>query len=197
MGRPLGFDKEQALGQALQVFWRKGYEAASLQDLIEAMDLSKSSFYQAFSSKQELFVKCLEHYQSNLAADLAANLERAASARAFIKKTFAELVGTANVEAGQNGCFLMNSPNEFPFGHEQLSPVITNGFRKLEAVWEAAVKRAQSEGDVAPEKDAVALANYLILNISGLRTMVKAGTNPKMLKKVVENILLAVFTQNS
>ena len=87
----------------------------------------------------------------------------------------------------------MNSPNEFPFGHEHLSPVIAAGFQKLEAVWEAAVKRAQTEGDVAPEKDAVALANYLILSISGLRTMIKTGTKPKMLDKLIENILFAVF----
>ena len=195
MGRPLGFNKEQALEKALQVFWRKGYETTSLQDLIETMDLSKSSFYQTFTSKQNLFVKCLENYQSSLAADLAANLERAASARTFIEQTFVELVGTSNIEAGQNGCFLMNSPNEFPFGHEQLSPVIAAGFRKLETVWETAVKRAQIEGDIAPEKDAPALANYLILSISGLRTMIKAGTNPKMLNKMVENILLAILLQ--
>ena len=88
MGRPLGFDKEQAMERALQVFWRKGYETASLQDLIEAMNLSKSSFYQTFTSKQNLYVKCLENYQSNLAGDLAAKLQQTVSARAFIEQNF-------------------------------------------------------------------------------------------------------------
>ncbi len=59
IGRPLQFDPEQVLDAAMQVFWASGYDATSLQDLLQAMRLSKSSFYQTFGSKQQLFERCL------------------------------------------------------------------------------------------------------------------------------------------
>ncbi len=193
MARPLEFDKDMAMEQALQVFWQKGYEKTSLQDLIEAMDLSKSSFYQSFSSKQDLFIKCLENYQNKLVSDLGDNLMKAKTTRKFIEETFKSLISTAESEAGMRGCLLMNSPNEFHFGDVALSPTISVGFEKLQSLLQIAVKQAQKEGDIAPDKDAEALAYFIIANISGLRTMVKVGTNAKTLEKITANILQTIF----
>lgn len=194
MGRPLEFNKDEVLEKAMNVFWRRGYEATSLQELIEAMDLSKSSFYQSFASKQDLFVKCLEKYQSKLSSDLSDNFVKARTARQFIEQTFREITNTAQKETGKMGCFLMNSPNEFSFEDEKLSPSITVGFRKLQTVWQIAVKQAQKEGDISAEKDAESLAYYIISSISGLRTMIKAGANAEIIGKIKENILLTIFS---
>src|SRR6201995_3264849 len=62
VGRPREFDTEEALSSALKVFWRKGYEGASLADLTEAMGITKPSLYAAFGNKEELFRKALDRY---------------------------------------------------------------------------------------------------------------------------------------
>ncbi|HEX9701827.1 MAG TPA: TetR/AcrR family transcriptional regulator, partial [Rhodospirillales bacterium] len=66
MPRPREFETSEALNQAMQVFWTKGYEATSLADLIGAMNLSKSSFYDTFGSKHEVFLAAIEHYKQTV-----------------------------------------------------------------------------------------------------------------------------------
>ena len=195
MGRPIEFDKDEVLEKAMHVFWQKSFESASLQDLIEAMDLSKSSFYQSFTSKQDLYLKCLDNYQNKQIANLIENLAKAKSSKEFIEGMFAEVIATANIESGKFGCFLLNATNEFPFGDVNLSPFINKSFQKMEVVWQIAIKQAQEEGDIPAEKDASALASYLLSSMTGLRTMIKAGTSPQSLRKIVETILPAFFSK--
>ena len=79
VGRPLEFDPNAALEAAMHQFWSKGYEHTSLQDLVTAMNLSKSSLYQAFGSKQQLLQRCLGRYADQFAAQLRQGLADAPS----------------------------------------------------------------------------------------------------------------------
>ena len=72
----------------MNVFWRQGYEASSLQDLISAMGLSKSSFYQSFESKQALFKRCIKFYRQGLVDELQGKLSKSDSGKAFIQTLF-------------------------------------------------------------------------------------------------------------
>src|SRR5262245_59406118 len=67
-GRPREFDTDQALDRALEVFWRKGYEGASISELTEAMGINRPSLYAAFGNKEELFRKALDRYVQGPAA---------------------------------------------------------------------------------------------------------------------------------
>jgi AcrR family transcriptional regulator len=68
IGRPRAFDVDKALNRALRVFWRKGYEGASLSDLTKAMEINRPSLYAAIGNKEELFHKALERYAEGPAA---------------------------------------------------------------------------------------------------------------------------------
>ena len=70
MARPREFDTTEALSQAMQVFWSKGFKATSLNDLLDAMGLSKSSFYDTFGSKHEVFLETIEHYKKTMTAQM-------------------------------------------------------------------------------------------------------------------------------
>ena len=78
-GRPIEFDPDAALTDAMQLFWRKGYENTSLPDLLDAMQLSKSSLYQAFGSKQALFERCMTRYGDFMIGQLRVALRSSGS----------------------------------------------------------------------------------------------------------------------
>jgi TetR/AcrR family transcriptional regulator, transcriptional repressor for nem operon len=191
-GRPLNFDPDTALDQALGVFWRQGYEGTSMADLLEATSLSKSSLYQAFGSKQALFERCLERYSSNLLDKMEADLSTARSARAFIEQVFASVAHTARTPAGAKGCLIGNSANEFGQREPDLSGPVSANLDRLTAVLARAVGRAQREGEISEHVDARALATYLVGAMNGLRTMIKAGMDRRSAAAMVVLILKAL-----
>lgn len=85
IGRPIEFNPDEVVGAAMRAFWAKGYEATSLQDLLHATRLSKSSLYQAFGGKQLLFGRCMESYTDQMVAMLRERLANSATPLAFIR----------------------------------------------------------------------------------------------------------------
>ncbi len=192
MARPLEFVKEVALEKAMEVFWEKGFEAASLLDLIEAMGLSKSSFYQAFKSKHDLYTAALNHYVELMSANLSRSLEAAPSGLAFIENTFMEIAENAQLRESQRGCFLMNTATEFAQKNEEIAILTGSGLKKFESVFARAVKKAQADGEISLSKNAETLADYLVCNMSGIKSMVKAGIKPAVLKPIVNTIIVSL-----
>src|SRR5829696_3725565 len=106
MGRPRAFDVDQALDQALKVFWRKGYEGASLPDLTKAMGINRPSMYAAFGNKEELFRKVVERYS----ADVGEHFAKALNQPTARKVAEALLRGTAEMLSDSKhpaGCLLV------------------------------------------------------------------------------------------
>ena len=88
MGRPREFDEINVLERAMEAFWARGYDGTSLQDLLLVMGLSKSSFYETFGSKHDLFLRALEHYTSTVVRDAALVLKQEESGRKAITQVF-------------------------------------------------------------------------------------------------------------
>lgn len=101
LGRPIEFDPEKALDAAVDVFWCKGYEATSMSDLLTAMKLSKSSLYQSFGGKRQLFTRCLTRYQERFTSELSHGLREAKSGRRFIEAVFRAVADTAQQPDGE------------------------------------------------------------------------------------------------
>ncbi|MFQ5764221.1 MAG: TetR/AcrR family transcriptional regulator, partial [Rhodospirillales bacterium] len=174
MARPREFDATEALNAAMQMFWSKGYEATSLNDLIGAMDLSKSSFYDTFGSKHEVFLAAIEHYKKTVAAQVAAVSGLDAPARKLIASLFERAVSRMTEKEGQRGCFLNNCAVEVALHDPAAAKLIGGGFDIMEDTLLALVERGQREGDIDPKKDARALARYLTSSLHGLMVVGKA-----------------------
>lgn len=183
------YDPEKALDAAMQVFWSQGYDGTSLQDLLSATGLSKSSLYQGFGGKNDLFVRCINHYCDTLSAKMLDHLNAAASGARFIEA----ILLRAAVEAGsselQRGCLLMNTANEFSKSDPRIAKKVAGGFDRFKGVFLAAVRRGQREGDISADVDPEVLASYLISNMGGLFTIVKGGADEKTVKEVVRVIM--------
>ena len=109
MARPREFNESEALGGAMHLFWQRGYESASLNDITQAMGLSKSSLYDTFGSKHELLLSSLQFYVENLVVPSLAVLQDEASPRAAIDKRF-DMVIEGMTQPGQRcGCLISNT----------------------------------------------------------------------------------------
>lgn len=189
VGRPLEFDPDAALEAAMQQFWSKGYEHTSMQDLLDAMNLSKSSLYQAFGGKQSLFRRCVVRYADQVTERLRAALQAAPSGRRFIEAFLHSVVKEVQQP---RGCLVMNTASEFAQAEPEIAADVAQSVERFRAVLQAAVERAQQEGDIPLDRDPRLLASYLVSSMSGLKVQSKAGADAKTLKGIIAVILKAL-----
>jgi TetR/AcrR family transcriptional repressor of nem operon len=192
MGRPAEFDRDRVLDAAMQLFWRKGYEATSLTDLLNTMGLSKSSLYQAFGSKHELFESCIKRYRDMLVADMQAALDSAESAHRFIEQIFYDVAAETKSNVTRRGCLVMNTASEFSQRDPTIARRVSASTRAFSKVFATAVRQAQRDGEIPTDRDPAVLASYLVSSMTGLRTMVKAGASKRKVRDIARVILTAL-----
>jgi TetR/AcrR family transcriptional regulator, transcriptional repressor for nem operon len=192
MARPREFDSTEALDQAMQVFWSKGYEATSLSDLVDAMKLSKSSFYDTFGSKHEVFLAAIEHYKQTVACQISSLATLEAPARKLIAGLFDRAVSRITEKDGRRGCFLNNCCVEVALHDPKAAKLIGGGFAIVEDTFFALIERGQKEGDIDEDKDPRALARYLTSCLNGLMVVGKANPDPTALADVARISLTAL-----
>lgn len=192
MGRPREFNEDKALKQAMDLFWRKGYEATSLQDLLEVMGLSKSSFYQTFANKHKLLERSIDHYRQMIVEDLSRNLATAGSGLQFIREMLSGVAEKVDQSGGRQGCLVMNCASEFAQRDPVIARLVAESIAQFRQVFLSGVRQAQHEGDIPMSKDAEVLAHYLVGCKSGLEAMAKAGTPQKDMQDVIQVMLSAL-----
>jgi TetR/AcrR family transcriptional repressor of nem operon len=173
MARPREFDSNSALESAMHVFWAKGYEATSLDDLCEATGLGRSSLYAAFGDKRGLYLSALDRYEEAGVHRIAAAL-----ARPTIRKAVAAFVGRIIDEIvagpGRRGCFIGNCAAELARGDRTAAARVRRSLDRLEATFRDALAHARSRGELTATSDVDALARFLVAGIQGLRLVGKA-----------------------
>lgn len=189
VGRPLEYDPEIAIDAAMKLFWRQGYESTSLQDLLTEMGLSKSSFYQAYASKHNLFELCIERYRSLTITLFNKQLNQNPSARGFLDTLFFRVAKETRDARTRHGCLLMNTASEFGQTDLTIAQLVGDGLEQIGFVFETAIKQGQKAGEISNNKDASQLANFLVSTISGLKNMVKAGKDEQTIKHIAETAL--------
>tara|TARA_R110002153_G_scaffold18021_2_gene62946 strand:+ start:7662 stop:8246 length:585 start_codon:yes stop_codon:yes gene_type:complete len=191
IGRPRQFNTEKAIEQAMQQFWRGGYTATSLQNLLDSMRISKSSLYQSFGNKENLFIRCLDNYQATFNKTLSELLKSSTSGLMFIEQLLESVIQEAN-NSERKGCLLVNTANELGVKDPLITATIERGFNAVRITIKKALEKAILEGDLSEKSDLDDLSAYFVVGISGLRTMVKAGANYEQLHRVTQILLNAL-----
>lgn len=188
MGRPKQFDPDVAVGQAMDVFWSKGYGATTPHDLVIALGIGKGSLYHAFGSKHALFEKALERYRDDQAAGLIALLERPVPVKERIR-TALEFLVEANVR-DPRGCMVVNTAAELGGGGDPgVSATVRDQFARTESAFRGAVEEAQRSGEIDPGRDPGALAGMILGTVLGLQILARAGEGRERLARVVDGLL--------
>jgi AcrR family transcriptional regulator len=190
IGRPRAFDKDQALDRALDVFWRKGYEGASISDLTAAMGINPPSLYAAFGNKEGLFRKALDRY-----AAMHAGFLQQALALPKVKDCMAALLrGTADSLSDKSnpaGCLLVQGIA----GAGEHAKCISDELCARRAANEKAIrdrlKRAKTEGDLPGNADPATLARFIATITQGMAIQAAAGATRAELRRVAETALRA------
>lgn len=191
-GRPLKYDPEAVLDAAMHLFWEQGYEATSMNDLLQAMKLSKSSLYQRFGGKKELFLQCMTRYSEESRARLRVELEQAASGLEFIRELLLHTSSEAGANECKRGCLLMNTASEFAQQDPEIASRVVSGIEGFRSILQLAIRRGQDEGEISANHSAEALSSYLMSSVAGLKTMVKGGADECQAREIVEISLRAL-----
>ena len=189
MARPREFDVDMALDQAMQVFWAKGYEGTSLGDLTDAMGVSRSSFYQAFGSKHDLYLSALERYGDLSVSRLETQLDCGATTRNAIAAVFDALIDRAMAPDGRCGCLLGNTAVELARHDPRAQIRVTAALDRIERAYRDAIRRGQAKGEIAPHRDAGALARYFVSSANGLQVISKARPDREILEDIKQTTL--------
>ena len=184
-GRPIQFNPEKALERAMQLFWLKGYESTSLDNLLVTMGISKSSFYQAFKSKRNIFESSIQSYQEMLVNELKGKLKEAGSGKKFIETLFYSVADETSETEDRRGCLIINTANEFSQIDPKIAHLVSESLDKITTIFEQAILQSQNEGEISQKKEARSLATYLLCCMSGLKNMVKAGADRETIKGIV------------
>jgi TetR/AcrR family transcriptional repressor of nem operon len=192
MPRAKEFEPEEALHDAMELFWRKGYEATSMRDLLEGMGIGRGSFYDTYGDKRSLFLAALNRFEKTRTAWVPEALEEGDSPLEVIGYVFERTVdGLVSFEP-RRGCLLANSAVELAPHDPEVAERISRYVRRTEDAFDRVLKRARAAGEIPEHKDPRALARFLVNNLHGLRVMARAGADRETLVDTVGVVLDAL-----
>ncbi|HKY92551.1 MAG TPA: TetR/AcrR family transcriptional regulator [Nevskiaceae bacterium] len=192
MARTREFDEDVALDRALEVFWSAGYKAASLEQLLEATGLSRSSLYQTFGNKRRLLMECLRFYANKLWTGPIAPLVRDDAGRAQIEAVLKGAIDRAGCADGQRGCFINNCLAEIAPHDPVILRAVRTVMARLEGHMGRAVANGQADGTIRSRETPEALAHFLVNTLSGLNLAAKSRPPPERLENIVRVALRAL-----
>lgn len=189
-GRPRSFNAELALDRALQVFWEKGYEGASLSDLTKAMGINRPSLYAAFGDKRALFSKVVDRYVAESRCRLQEALEEP-TARAFAVRLLHAGAMSMCSSGNPRGCLLVQGALACGEEADSVKSELISRRHADEVTIRNRLKRAKEEGDLPPDSDPTALAQYLMTLLHGMAVEAASGASPAKLQRVADLALQA------
>jgi AcrR family transcriptional regulator len=189
-GRPRTFDVDTALDKAMTVFWKHGYEGATIPELTGAMGINRPSLYAAFGNKESLFRKALDRYAAGPAAYVAEALA-APTARDMAERLLAGGIAMVTDPKNPGGCLAVQGALACAEGHDAVQRDATALRTAGEAAIRARLERARKEGDLPAAADPADLAKYLTVLSHGLAIQAAGGATKRQLQRVADMALRA------
>ena len=178
------FDEDEAVGKAMCVFWEKGFEPASMADLIAGTGITRGSLYNAFGGKEQLFVKALLKYDKDKRRAMLAELEAMDDPQRAIAALFDGLVEETVADTEKKGCFLVNTASELTTHGEEVNRIVRNGLRELEAFLRRSVEVGQARKQFPLTLYPEATAKGLLAMIAAIRVLGRGVFDESSLKTI-------------
>lgn len=178
MGKSKLFDEQEVLQKAICIFWDKGYNGTSMQELVDGLGISRSSMYDTFGDKHQLYLKALEAYQQQYGTQLCKLTSGTKSAKEAIRDLLELVVEDLLKDEQRKGCFMVNAGIEMATQDQDVNDMICQTEQQLEQAFIKVISAGQQKGEIAVDKDPVALARFLNNTVKGMQVSVKS-TNEK------------------
>jgi len=177
MARPKEFDREEALDRAVELFWRRGYEATSMNDLVEHLAIGRQSLYDTFGDKHALYLAAITRYRQRHAGWFHGVLDAPVPVRRALANLFDTLIAEQCGDVDHKGCFLVNAAMELGAGDREVRRSISIDREALERAIEVRLVAAQEAGEIAPHLSPLSLARFFAAIVHGLVVTAKMTRN--------------------
>ncbi len=192
MARPAEFDRADVLNKAMDVFWRTGYNATSVTDLVQATDLKPGSLYGAFNSKRGLFLEVIDNYANRSLARITQCMEESDSAINAIHIFFQRLANDIECDKIGKGCLMVNTLLELATEDDEIRVRVTEYLGRIEEKLLITLELAKDKGELQADADCKSLAKLLMTGIWGLRVLSTTRPDPSTYPGIVHYLLAAL-----
>lgn len=188
MPRIKAFDKDEVLDKAMELFWRKGYNATSYNDLVEHLGINRQSIYDTFGDKQELYNLALDRFNVTSKQQLDEELSKYDSPKGKLR-AFLRYIVANNLRDASKGCFMVNSSIELGHSDEEIASKACKSMQELVQFLEGIIQEGQNKGEISNKHTAHAIALYMHTVLSGLKVNAKLA----LPKQIYDDILNVAF----
>lgn len=186
MARTKDFDENEVLSKAIQLFWHKGYNGTSMQDLVDTLGISRSSLYDTYTDKHTLFVKALESYQNKGAAKIQEIINNRASAKETVKALLELATNDLLDDKQQKGCFMVNAEVEVAPHDAEVNNLVCKNDQQMEEAFYQIIQKGKDSGEIKNPQDAKALARFIFNSVKGMRVTAKSSTDKTIFNDIIE-----------
>ncbi len=176
------FDLDEATDKAINVFWKKGYEATSMADLTAGMNINKGSLYNAFGNKKALFDRAFLRYDRLNRRETLRQLDQMDDPVAAIETLFNGLIEETRNDKEKKGCLLVNTALELPNHSSHVQKMVTAALAEFEAFFARTIKRGQHSGSIPASINPEEAAKSLLALVVGLRVLARGAFDASSLE---------------
>jgi TetR/AcrR family transcriptional regulator, transcriptional repressor for nem operon len=189
VARSKEFDPEAAVQAAMELFWEQGYARTTPAQLVDALGIGRSSLYNAFRSKRELYERALRRYQERETARALAVLDGSGPVRERLRTVVDLLVESP--EFDRRGCLMTNTAVEFE-RDDAVATVVRRTLDRQEVVIRGLIEEGQRGGEIDRGKDAAALAALFVATMNGIRVLARVDPDPRRQRAAARALLDAI-----
>ncbi|OBA11541.1 TetR family transcriptional regulator [Acinetobacter calcoaceticus] len=186
------FETDEIADAAMQVFWRRGYAATSVQDLVDGTGLSRSSLYSTFQNKQGLYQTALQRYELLTTLNNVKLLSGSGSPKALIRQLLVNVVEDELNDSEHKGCLVANACLELAGHDADVSQFVVSNLQKLQHALENLLIKAQQSGEIASIQNPRALASFFLNTMQGLRVLGKGSPHEQRKQCLMDVVEVAL-----
>jgi AcrR family transcriptional regulator len=188
-GRPRGFDRDKALGCALRLFWRRGFEPTSISDLTKAMRITPPALYTAYGDKKRLFLEAVGRYEQEAGSFAQKALTEEPTAESAIQRLLHDAVKSFTKPGAPRGCLVVLGAINCTIESSDMYKALAERRRNAEAAVRTRIAAGKMAGEVPDDTDVDALAGMVVATLFGLALMAKDGAPAAQLHEIVSQAM--------
>ncbi|MGH1339187.1 MAG: TetR/AcrR family transcriptional regulator [Aureispira sp.] len=192
MARLKEFNEIEVLDKAVELFWSKGYNATSANDLVKGLGLSRSSIYSTFKDKRTLFIRVLDRYKEQNVGQMLQMIEQSDDILKTIAHIFRLVIAQDITAKIPKGCLMVNTGIELAPHDQEIATIIQENMQNIVHIFKIAIEKGQALGQIPKQHSADSLARFIYNNISGLRVAVKVSHDKNLLEDIA-NMCLSIL----
>lgn len=192
MARPKEFNRDQVVDKAMGLFWEKGYDASSVEDLVQCTGIGRGSLYDTFGDKRALYLTALDRYMETSGGSLKKLQTQEGSFLDALRDFFQDRIEEAFTGPTRHGCFMVNAGIELAPRDPEVAQKVQTGLDQTEETFYHVLIKAQAAGELSWKSNPHQLARFLVNTLLGIRVLSRANPDRQMLQDVVQTALMAL-----